>query len=242
MRQQMFRAAVKAAMLPLVNLQNEGNFYGDTIVKNVRKILSSGGGLPLIFPRYEIGFSYDPMKKLHDGDDTAGYYPKIEIGYRLPHLEVECLATTIHDDNNNCDVNLATTLTLTDIESQLKQRWNVPHAPRYCLLLYKPFVSQEIRDMAEAWANDLCPFSFDTVELYSNRLKAMEKFSHNLQKNRPSAVLLDTHDRFLDLISGEDDDVDAKSTFHAVLVRPDGHIANLRAFKSPVVCPKEGHS
>lgn len=239
-RQQMFGTAVKAAMMPLVNLQYEGNFYGDTIARNVQRILSSGGGLPLIFPRYEIGFSYDPMKKLHDADDTAGYYPKIAIGYRLPHLEVECLSTTTHDIKKDQD-NVARTLTLTDIESQLKQRWNSPSAPRYCLLLYKPFLSQNMRDMAEAWAQDLCPFSFDIVELYSNRLQAVEKCRADLQKNHPNIVLLDIRDQFLDLLSRGDDDVDdVKSEFHALLVRPDGHIANLRAFKSPIPCPKEG--
>jgi 2-polyprenyl-6-methoxyphenol hydroxylase and related FAD-dependent oxidoreductases len=240
-RQQMFGTAVKAAMMPLVNLQYEGNFYGDTIARNVQRILSSGGGLPLIFPRYEIGFSYDPTKKLHDADDTAGYHPKIAIGYRLPHLEVECLSTMTHDNNNDQD-NVARTLTLTDIESQLKQRWNSPSAPRYCLLLYKPFLSQNMRDMAEAWAQDLCPFSFDIVELYSNRLQAMEKCRSDLQKNHPSIVLLDIRHQFLDLLSRGDDDVDVNRSFHALLVRPDGHIANLRAFKSPDPCSKEGHS
>mmetsp|Transcript_8640 Transcript_8640/g.16318 ORF Transcript_8640/g.16318 Transcript_8640/m.16318 type:complete len:827 (+) Transcript_8640:369-2849(+) len=238
-RQQMFGTAVKAAMLPLVNLEHEGNFYGNAIAKNVRRILSSGGGLPLIFPRYEIGFSYDPMKKLSDGDDTAGYHPTIAIGYRLPHLEVECLSTTTHDNNQD---NFAKRLTLTDIESQIMQRWNVPSAPRYCLLLYKPFVSQKIRDISEAWANELCPFSFDTFELYSNRLQAMERCSQELANIYKNTVLWDIDNVFLDLLSGKDDDSNIKNSFHAVLVRPDGHIANLTAFTCPVARPKEVHS
>lgn len=227
-RQEAFGAAVKAAMLPLTNLEQRGNLYGDVIEKNVRRILSSGGGLPLIFPRYEIGFSYHPLKKLDDKDDTAGYHPKMEVGYRLPHLEVELLSIEKKDN-----IGIHQTLTMTDIESQLRQRWEVPSPPRYCLLLYKPFFSQEMLDRAETWAQSHCPCSFDTVELYSNPLEAMDKVRKDTTKQSIRPVLLDIHGAFLDIIRDKDDkNVIDDATFYALLVRPDGHIANITSYIS----------
>ena len=95
-RQDMFRRLVKVAMMPLGSLfDGQKSFHSNQVVRNVCKILENGGSLPLVFPRYELGFEYninsqtDARKKA--ADDSAGYYPVIREGHRLPHVQMKLL-------------------------------------------------------------------------------------------------------------------------------------------------------
>jgi len=136
-RQEMFRRLVDVAMMPLGSLMNTNtnnnnaataadgsksssstrNFHANHIENNVRSILENGGSLPLVFPRYELGFSYSPtdndgddddndgslQKEMMDsngGGDTAGYFPVLKVGHRMPHVMVDVLAG---DDKNGKD-------------------------------------------------------------------------------------------------------------------------------------------
>lgn len=49
--------------------------HADRVAGNVRDVLEGGGGLPLVFPGYELGFSYGdvgPDGEDGGGDDAAG--------------------------------------------------------------------------------------------------------------------------------------------------------------------------
>jgi len=64
---------------PLLSAQASSRLQG---------ILDSGGGLPLLFPRYELGFSYSPKSSLKPSDDLGLYEPVVASGSRLPHISV----------------------------------------------------------------------------------------------------------------------------------------------------------
>uniref|UniRef100_A0A7S2ESR5 FAD-binding domain-containing protein n=2 Tax=Ditylum brightwellii TaxID=49249 RepID=A0A7S2ESR5_9STRA len=99
-RKDSLRAALKTALMPLKRVGMQGDWYGETIRKNARDLLRKGGGLPLVFPRYELGFGYVVgggvgkmmVQGKEDEDDTSGYIPEIEVGYRMPHVVVEVVS------------------------------------------------------------------------------------------------------------------------------------------------------
>ena len=245
MRRQTFNAAVSVAMTPLLNLAKKGNIYGENIVRNVRKILGSGGGLPLLFPRYEIDFSYDQARSLDHDDDTAGYYPKVAVGHRLPHCPVERIVV-----GENGQIVRKTT-TITDIESQIQGRWNQPISPRYSLILICPYSSDSVGPMALEWASNNgttqeCDLILNVVEVYSSHSVATDR-SVNLAATSTRTcrdgktnieVVLDDEGNFINLfeayynleISSDRKGPEMNESFHALLLRPDGHISNIKSF------------
>lgn len=228
-RQKSFAAAVSTAMLPLTNLASAGNLYGEHIAQNVRNILESGGGLPLLFPRFEIGFSYDPTENLDCGDDTAGYHPKVAIGYRLPHVPVEI----IERGKENCEA-IERFTTITDIEAQLKKRWVNPVSPRYSVILSNPFDSESMRRKMMIWAENQCDDEIEAIELYSKRSEVMARHDQIAKEGIESNVLLDESMYFASLLGEKRSgmEIESSNTFYALLLRPDGHIADIKSFLS----------
>lgn len=56
----MFCRLVKVVIMPLGSLfDGQKSFHSNNVVRNVRKILENGGSIPLVFPRYELGFEYN---------------------------------------------------------------------------------------------------------------------------------------------------------------------------------------
>lgn len=231
-RQQSFNAAVSVAMTPLINLTRRGNLYGENIVKNVRKILKSGGGLPLLFPRYEIGFSYDCHDELDSGDDTAGFYPEIAVGKRLPHCILEIFS--LKDNFENTEE----TISLTDIESQVQERWNYPLGPQFSVIILSPYFSSAVHSAASKWAHDIQnDFPSRVIEIYSSRLDAVNR---RKTMNSNAGVFFDKELNFSNLVhsfhekngpcDSNGDDDGSKKVFYALLVRPDGHITAFRHF------------
>ncbi|KAL7553904.1 hypothetical protein ACHAWF_017472 [Thalassiosira exigua] len=108
-RREMFRGLVKAATMPLGSLTARDpsggtrwdRAHADRVEENVRSILERGGSLPLVFPKYELGFSYgseedggDDATEEDQGDgrdDAGAYFPTLRAGHRMPHVEVEIL-------------------------------------------------------------------------------------------------------------------------------------------------------
>jgi len=228
-RQKSFAAAVSTAMLPLTNLASVGNLYGDNIARNVRSILESGGGLPLLFPRFEIGFSYNPLENLDFGDDTAGYHPKVAIGYRLPHVPVEI----IERGKEKCEA-IDRFITITDIAAQLKRRWVNPVSPSVSVILWNPFASESMRRKMRIWAEDQCDDEIEAIELYSKRSEVMTRHDEIAKEGMESSVLLDESMYFASLLGEKRSgmEIESSNTFYALLLRPDGHIADIKSFLS----------
>lgn len=177
----MFRRLVSVAMMPLGSMVSSSSIeryagvqgggralHADHIERNVRSILEGGGSLPLVFPRYELGFSYDPNGRTEgshagndDSGDSAGYVPRLKVGHRMPHVLVEVLATSADKDDEGWAVmetlNLCRTgssrdlagansdsavhISLTDISSQLR-RVHSYSSPVFTLLAFGPVLTK----------------------------------------------------------------------------------------------------
>lgn len=157
-QRELFEAAVKNAMIPLANLASEGDLYGDQVTKGIRRILRSGGGLPLLFPTYEIGYSYDVKSLLSEKDDAAGYYPDISVGKRLCHVPVEQALWRKVCPGEEVDNEIYfQPQSLTNINSLGKQRWEYPESPRFMLLVYE----QQFSRLAPTMKDLLCELHND---------------------------------------------------------------------------------
>lgn len=205
-RMNMFDAAVKAATLPLGGLARVGNPYGERIKKNVRNKLGRGDGLPLLFPRYEVGFGYGKESNLSEGDDTAGFFTKLEVGRRLPHIELEVLAP-------GQDL---VTMSLTDIGSQLRHsKENGNRSPMFTAIIVGLCDREDICGFKEAikFVSSTTGVSVDTVAVLSDQ-RAEESLHEGCQN---VTYLFDSRGN-----------CKSKLKFCGIiLVRPDGHVASL---------------
>ena len=95
MRRKTFRTMLQTALSPLSQLQTSPNgFYTRTIKDNLRMLLGSGQGLPLLFPRHELDFSYDESSRLNKEDnetndssqDSIASTPQLIPGMLFPHV------------------------------------------------------------------------------------------------------------------------------------------------------------
>jgi len=95
MRRQTFRTMLQTALSPLSQLQTSPNgIYARTIKDNLRKLLGSGQGLPLLFPKHELDFSYDESARLcieenetdHWSRDSIASSPRLAPGMLFPHI------------------------------------------------------------------------------------------------------------------------------------------------------------
>ncbi len=207
-RQQIFEAAVKAAMLPLSNLSRDDNMFSSTVSRNIRRILESGGGLPLLFPRYEIGFSYDEaLSLLDEDDDTAGFTPSFQVGMRVPHIPVQIVTK-----GSNGSAVISEMTTLTDIEAQLRKRWTQPSPPGYSLIMFdcndSPFaLPKKVTKQIE--------LPLYKIEIYSDMKSVNKKLKDSDNFQDLSMLLISSMN------------LKVKPIPRALLVRPDGHIEEL---------------
>jgi len=196
-RQDMFRSLVQVAMMPLGSLLPSSktptgghSFHADHIEKNVRSILERGGSLPLVFPRYELGFSYEPnrinttferstsSRDNGGGSDTAGYFPRLQVGHRMPHVLVEvltpsasardwevmetlnhCHKTSCRDDDSadGFASDGSMQMSLTDISSQLRRVYSYS-SPLFTILSYRralinpnDLIAKTVKDAMKKW-------------------------------------------------------------------------------------------
>jgi hypothetical protein len=291
-RQDMFRNLVKLAMMPLGSLLPSSSrdersssssstlsmpysFHANHIKSNVQKILQGGGSLPLVFPRYEIGFSYESSCRSNMGittkeeeneeDDTAGYIPRLCVGHRMPHVLVELTRITLSPNTHvdKCDelfiesisavAKLATPsriISLTDISSDLR-RMNEMTTPLFTLLVIGsqciiPHIDSAICRVMKGWnvpiilVNVLPPPS-SQGKLYDNNdndattkgrflanlvtaIDTYETLFKLLRNEKKALLMMSSRDEIIskDVATDNDKEVNA-----LIMIRPDGHIANV---------------
>ena len=243
-RQDMFRQLVRVAMMPLSSLASlKSSLHANHIEKNVRAILESGGSLPLVFPKYEIGFSYGlRSSKVEQAapDDAMGYYPTMKVGHRLPHVVLEVLKSrTQHIDGDGWSVLETGTshqkeactdplfISLTDISSQLRKVLSYD-TPIFTLLVVGSFSKSTLASLRE------------TVDELSNKLKIplalvnilSEAPGHEMDSSGGVITLIDSQQDIWQLILDEvsvTDKIESDGTPSnaIIMVRPDGHIGNV---------------
>jgi hypothetical protein len=214
-RSKMFNDMTNVAMMSLSSLETSGSLYGESLVRSIKKILGAGQGLPLLFPRYELGFSYAPSSHLAVNDDTAGFIPRLVEGVRMPHVMVQ--------SNFDNHVKISTT----DLSHQVLQRWKKPHAPQLCLIIFHKtydcpsFHAQTIED----WMDDISKtMETQCVEIHSRSFPEQSHHILNFSEN----VFRDYDGMLEELIKQEIGLRECEMI--GILLRPDGHIAAIRNF------------
>jgi 2-polyprenyl-6-methoxyphenol hydroxylase-like FAD-dependent oxidoreductase len=120
-KQDMFSSALKIALTPLKALKNGNNFHSRHITSRLRAILQKGGGLPLLFPRHELGYSSNYASYNTNEDkslDTLSGDVHFEIGKLLPHVPLGIL--TDASDTSNGQIKSNKEITLCDLPSQIQ--------------------------------------------------------------------------------------------------------------------------
>jgi 2-polyprenyl-6-methoxyphenol hydroxylase-like FAD-dependent oxidoreductase len=270
-RQAMFKRLVMVAMSPLRSLapiENSGgalSFHATRIEKNVNGILEKRGSLPLVFPMYELGFSYcsrDKYDTVHDEDelkdDTAGYFPRLKVGHRMPHVWVE-VKPTPSAGKNRADWEVLKThnnhqfrgkssvaglqFSLATISSQLRQVFRLP-CPQFTLLAIGPrlanscTLNKAVKCAIKKWNVPLIsiiflPFKPDDVEASNLRYQSDSQLLSVVDINNRLPQLI--HDNCAPPVDVEERNANSNNgRNHAnnalILIRPDGHIANVAYF------------
>ena len=161
---------------------------------------------------------------MDDDDDTAGYHPKVAVGYRLPHCTVERF------DHRSKEIIATNVTTITDIESQCQKRWIQPLPPRFSLILLCPYNSKSMRSVVHLWAECECKMPMKTFELYSNRPCAMERCLELSEEKCEPEILLDTRRQLQSLVEVGEGPLERLKTFYGLIVRSDGHIVSFKSF------------
>jgi len=236
-RQGMFRRLVHVAMMPLASLTSlNSSLHANHIERNVQSILESGGSLPLVFPKYEIGFSYEhgaQSKKEDASNDTKGYYPRMRVGYRLPHIILEVwnssishardgwsvLETTSHEAEDPSD---SLFITLTDISSQLRKVLSYD-TPVFTLLVLGALTASSLTSIRQAI--DKVSNKMNTPLIMANILPEAPSDEDNVSEN--IITLIDSQRVIWKLMSEESSDTADNPCNAMVIVRPDGHISSV---------------
>jgi 2-polyprenyl-6-methoxyphenol hydroxylase-like FAD-dependent oxidoreductase len=198
-KRSMFSSLLKTALQPLASLKNEANLYAQHVTHNIRRILQQGGGLPLLFPKYELGYCYGMRQEETSTswrEDSMGFVPKVQVGGIFPHVPVRLIG----QDALNLQLDPAGSITTTDLPSQLQTNSD------QCFVLLVQGQAKDIHYDFVDWARESL---FVDIKLI---LVVDEEQRNGI---RQSFSLLDVTGQLANLFKGTE----------VVLIRPDGHVA-----------------
>jgi 2-polyprenyl-6-methoxyphenol hydroxylase-like FAD-dependent oxidoreductase len=175
-RRNTFRALLRTALSPLSQLQTSPNgVYARTIKANLRSLLGSGQGLPLLFPKHELDFSYRHESNKDEGEtinaeevwskDSVASSPRLAVGALFPHVVASVSPKTfrqfprllpIDDENINGNVNDDDRLFATAAEPSRKV---------------------STRDLALQLATEKIPCAFCLLEIVNEKTASMDTSS-----------------------------------------------------------------
>lgn len=226
-RREAFASLVRTAMLPLASLEERGTLYGEYIAKKLKRILDRGDGLPLLFPSFELGFTYGE----NNGpvSDTALYTPKLKVGHRFPHCELQIICNDIEASGFNkryphLVISEVNQVSLTDISGQLH---DASGSSTFALV-----VSTECMLNLNGWRTFLetvqssknCWLKIQVVTVHGDH----QEFIDSGVNENQCLSLFDVKREWKNLTNNN-------ATLYAVLIRPDGHI-------SSILCRNEGRN
>ena len=244
-RRDAFRGLVRVATSPLGCLLDGDipSSHANRIEKNVRGILERGGSLPLVFPRYELGFSYGPGNDSIDrtfangeegSDDASGYVPRLRTGHRMSHVLLEANGGIYGLDAAKTRRNLSDDayFSLTEISSVLQDVNSTP-SPLFTLLavgpifdIILPCIDEVVSGVTEAWN---VPIVLVRV-LPGKRHDAVCSNVVSVIDARCALSELLRRERALsgDIMEHSNRDIEYEEAVNAlIMIRPDGHIANV---------------
>ena len=231
-RQEIFRSLLKTALQPLAWLDSSSSpsLYRKHVQSNLRRLLKHGGGLPLLFPKFEVGFCYQDKdqttnspitsstKDPHISDTFADtILQEIQVGCRLPHAAItphisKSCGSKVPDWST---IDLTTRLTVSretsnNVASELFQ-------PSWVLLVFDSNMAGEQIEFWEGIRQNLEHTSrLSTQTVYLNNHSTYSDVEDNEQTQRyPNhhAFVFNTRENALVGVNG------------VALVRPDGHVA-----------------
>jgi 2-polyprenyl-6-methoxyphenol hydroxylase-like FAD-dependent oxidoreductase len=223
-RQMIFRNLMATAMMPLRTLENPNNAYGTMMREKIAGILKRGEGLPLLFPQYELGYTYHhhhPLtnctaagtmtslsEELHD---TAPYVPKIKVGHRLPHAKMKLLLSpTSASGLQNINGNIIST---TDINAHIRQFGDPP----FFVTLGPVSMKTELKQMTDRLSSSCCvSVKFLAV--------APDLHSTPIDETTDMVVLVDVYGEWNQVLFDTQTFRSPKTESAVLLIRPDGHV------------------
>jgi 2-polyprenyl-6-methoxyphenol hydroxylase-like FAD-dependent oxidoreductase len=217
-RQIMFQSLLETAMWPLSTLQNPSNIHARHVTNNVRHILRQGGGLPLLFPKFELGFGYgDNDTSSADREDwtqdSMGYTPEVKVGHLLPHVELEVL--------NDCEETCHNLQPLQDTETEK-------------IMVTSNDLPSQLRVGSPCFALLVLNASDNSSEMIRNAVKAIKaecgmeiRLVQVVAPNKqPSATL--TYDLIVREVDSKLSSMMERTEVPIlILIRPDGHVASV---------------
>lgn len=92
-RQQTFRTLLQMALLPMGQLKSSSHgFFARRVKSNLQRLLGSGQGLPLLFPKHEVDFSYSEntgrvnSNNSNCTNDSKASAKRLSVGGLFPHM------------------------------------------------------------------------------------------------------------------------------------------------------------
>jgi 2-polyprenyl-6-methoxyphenol hydroxylase-like FAD-dependent oxidoreductase len=201
LKQDIFSSALKVALAPLKALKNGNTFHSRHMASRVRAILQKGGGLPLLFPRYELDYTANYTSSCTNEDrslDTLSGDAQVQRGKLLPHIPLEVLSEVsdvpiVHSSSRK-------KLTLSDLPSQIRDS-------KPCFVMLIVNWNADTKDLGEI--GDL------VLERYHLTMKIVKVVNKPVRSD--FITLHDATGQLSKLVTG------------MVLVRPDSHIVAIES-------------
>jgi hypothetical protein len=234
------------AMMPLRTLENPKNAYGNIMYEKVAGILKRGEGLPLLFPQYELGFTYHPKTKFDTGSsrgtngreaswqdveklhDTAPYTSQIRVGHRLPHAEMQLQFSFEMQNSLGLQsvqsISSATdrrVISLTDINAQLRKFGDPP----FFVTLGPSSFATELKTLTDRLSNS-CDVAIKFVPI-DEQCGNDSVPQDPLLLTAAEGVLVDVYGEWRQLLSTTLT-VRSQQESAVILVRPDGHVGAIQ--------------
>lgn len=235
-----YETAWSAALSPLSLLRNDDpstSWAGSAMARRFRSLLRRGRGLPLVFPRYELGYRYggEGHDEDDDDDDAAPLRAVLDVGHRLPHCRVALPSTNDGDDDAlrrrrrwpHLVWDEDGVATLTDVAAQARPRDVGP--PCFAVVAARSSsFDLDVSSTREALRGNLAAPSRAGPHLV---LVEVRSPSHDHDHDdRWTLVDVDgTLDSLLRRRTDGDDDDDGP--YRTIVVRPDGHVAHVGALR-----------
>jgi 2-polyprenyl-6-methoxyphenol hydroxylase-like FAD-dependent oxidoreductase len=216
-----FQSLLKTALHPLSWLKQPSSMYAKHIQSSLRRVLRSGTGLPLLFPKFEVGFGYPSLASSWTKDqntsgdeassndwrqDTFMDIPKVKVGYLLPHVEVQVVSKA--KNHPNLQYISTNTISTSDLPAQVARE----KLPTFVVLCVGPLEDHSILDQICGTVSAKIGLPFIFVKLNNEDTHAASEDRLALSLSSDSPVFRCPN---------------GQGGGYVVLIRPDGHIAGI---------------
>ena len=177
-RRNTFRALLRTALSPLSQLQTSPNgIYARKIKANLRSLLGSGQGLPLLFPKHELDFSYRHESIKDEGEkvnaeedwskDSVASSPRLAVGALFPHVVASVSPETFRQFPRLLPIDGANI------------NGNVDDDDRTFATAAEPSRKVSTRDLALQLATEKMPCAFCLLEIVNEKTASMDTRSQS---------------------------------------------------------------